>query len=99
LRFVILLLVWGGFLSSMSLRTVSIKVLLNILHILLAFVTISFSTCRCILLVLVLFGEPLSMFTNSHNTFEVIFELVIMFWMLLAFAVFRITLYSFLYVL
>jgi hypothetical protein len=72
-----LLLACGGFLSSMSLQTVSLKILLNILLILLAFVTISFSTCRCMLLVLVLFGEPLYLFTDFYNTFEVLFGLVL----------------------
>jgi hypothetical protein len=74
-----LLLVCGGFLSSMSLLTVSMNVLLNIFHVLLGLVTISFSTCGCILLVLMLLGEPLSLFTNFHDTFEVLFELVMMF--------------------
>jgi hypothetical protein len=42
-------------------------------------VTISFPTCKCILPIRMLFGEPLSLFTNSHNTFEVLFDLVMIF--------------------
>jgi hypothetical protein len=78
---IMLLLVCGGFLSSMSLLTVSMKVLLNILHVLLGLATISLPTCKCILPVRMLFGEPYSLFTNSHITFEVLFDLVMIFWM------------------
>jgi hypothetical protein len=49
---------------------VSKKVMLNKLHILLGLETVSFSTRRCILQVSVLFTEPLTLFTNFHNTYE-----------------------------
>jgi hypothetical protein len=67
------------FLSTTSIFTISVKVLLNILHILLGLETISFPSCRCILQVNLLLGEPLSLFTNFHSTLEVLFELVIIF--------------------
>jgi hypothetical protein len=76
-----ILLVCGcsKFLPIMSLFTVSMKVLLNMLHVLLGLETISFPSCSCILLVSVLFGEPLSLFTNFHSTFGVLFDLVTIF--------------------
>jgi hypothetical protein len=76
---IMLLLICGciKFLPTTSLFTISVKVLSNILHILLGLKTIPFPSCRCILQVNLLFGEPLPLFTNFHSTLEVLFELVI----------------------
>jgi hypothetical protein len=65
--------------SSIGLFTVSMKVLLNMLQVLLRLETISFPFCRCILLVRAVFGESLSLFTNSHNTFGMLFDVAIIF--------------------
>jgi hypothetical protein len=59
----------------MSLFTIFKKVILNVLHIL---ENVSFSTCTSMLQDSALFREPLSVFTNFHNTLGVLFELVIM---------------------
>jgi hypothetical protein len=62
-------------LQSKSLITVSKKVMLNTLHVLLGLETVPFSTCRCMLKVNVLSRGPLSLFTNLCSTLGVLFEL------------------------
>jgi hypothetical protein len=48
------------------------KVTLNKFHILLGLETISFSTYQCIFQVNVFLRDPLSLFTNFHNTLGVL---------------------------
>jgi hypothetical protein len=87
------------FFWSKSLCIVSKKAMLNMLHILLGLEIVSFSTRRCSLQVNVLLKEPLSLFTNFHNTLGVLFELITSCWMQFFFAIFIATLYSILYAL
>jgi hypothetical protein len=77
-KFILLLLVCicVEFLSNMNLFTISTKPLINNL---LRLETISFPSCKYILIVSVLFDDPLSLFTIFHNTLGVLYELVIMF--------------------
>jgi hypothetical protein len=80
-KLILLLLVCGCnvFLSSISFFTVSMKVLLNTLHVVLWLEIISCPSCRCLLLVIALFGEPLPLFTNSQNTSGMLFDLTVIF--------------------
>jgi hypothetical protein len=59
------------FLPNIKLLTISTKVLLKILQVILGLETTCLLSCKCILLVKILFGEPHSQFTNFHSAFAV----------------------------
>jgi hypothetical protein len=57
----------------------SIKVLSKILQVILGLETTCLPSCKCILLVKILFGEPRSRFTNFHSAFDILVDLFIVF--------------------